>query len=275
MNHITIATSSGIVWLTLVTHFGAALLALAAGTIALAVAKGGRLHKQSGIVFTWAMITTGILAAVISAYEGKSVVGGIFACYLVFTAMTTVKPLPRAGRGVDVALMIFAFATAALLLVQGVVVWQKPHHMFAGVPAGMIFFLGTVCLLAAIGDFRMILEGGLRGTRRLARHLWRMCFGLFIATGSFFIGQMKFIPAPIRVVPLLFALGIAPLVILLYWMWRVRLRRRVSGLILARVRPFQGSARCIALSHAGLRSHPSLMTKSFSKFVLLSSFVRD
>src|SRR4029077_15137910 len=45
MQHLTIATSSGIVWLTLVTHFGAALLALAAGTIALAVAKGGRLHK--------------------------------------------------------------------------------------------------------------------------------------------------------------------------------------------------------------------------------------
>ena len=240
MNHVTIATSSGIVWLTLVTHFGAALLALAAGTIALAVAKGGRLHKQSGIVFTWAMITTGILAAVLSAYEGKSVVGAIFACYLVFTAMTTVKPLPRAGRRIDVALMIFAIATAALLLVQGVVVWQKPHHMFAGVPAGMIFFLGTVCLFAAIGDLRMIREGGLQGTRRLARHLWRMCFGLFIATGSFFIGQMKFIPAPIRVVPLLFVLGIAPLVILLYWMWRVRLQRRVSGIILAREIPAAG-----------------------------------
>jgi len=136
--------------------------------------------------------------------------------------------------------MIFAFATAVLFLVQGVVVWQKPHHMLVGVPAGMVLFLGTVCLLAAIGDFRMILEGGLRGTRRMARHLWRMCFGLFVATGSFFIGQAKFIPAPIRVMPLLFALGIAPLVILLYWMWRVRLRRHVSGLILESEMPAPG-----------------------------------
>ena len=240
MPHLTIATSSGIVWLTLVTHFGAALLALAAGTIALVVAKGGRLHKQSGIVFSGAMIITGILASVLSAYEGKSVVGGLFVCYLVFTAMTTVKPLSWAGRGVAIGLMIFAFATAVLMLVQGVAVWQKPGHMVAGVPAGMIFFLGTVCLLAAIGDLRMIREGALQGTRRLARHLWRMCFGLFVATGSFFIGQMKFIPAPIRVVPLLFVLGIAPLVILLYWMWRVRLRRRVSGLILAREMPAAG-----------------------------------
>ena len=240
MQHLTIATSTGIIWLTLVTHFGVALIALAAGTIALVVAKGGRLHKQSGIVFACAMIITGILASVLSAYEGKSVIGGLFVCYLVFTATTTVKPFSWAGPGVDITLMIFAFAAATMLFAQGVVVWQKPHHMVAGVPAGMIFFLGTVCLLAAIGDLRMIRGGALRGTRRLARHLWRMCFGLFVATGSFFFGQVKFIPAPLRIMPLLSALGVAPLVILLYWMWRVRLRRRVSGLIIARELPVAG-----------------------------------
>jgi len=142
MRHFTIATSSGIVWLMLVCHFGAALIALVAGTIALSVTKGGRLHKRSGLVFTCAMIATGVLAAAISVYEGKSVVGGAFAAYLVFTAATTV-------------------------------------------------------------------------------------------TGSFFLGQMQFVPAPMRVVPLLLVLAIAPLVLLLYWLWRVRLRGRVSGLIFA------------------------------------------
>jgi hypothetical protein len=28
-------------------------------------------------------------------------------------------------------------------------------------------------------------------------------------------------------------LGVAPLLVLLYWMWRVRLRRKLSGLIVA------------------------------------------
>ena len=97
----------------------------------------------------------------------------------------------------------------------------------------MIFFIATICLLAALGDFRMIRAGGLRGTRRLTRHLWRMCFGLFIATGSFFLGQMQFVPAPIRVVPLLVVLAVAPLLFLMYWLWRVRLRGRLSGLIFA------------------------------------------
>jgi len=34
----------------------------------------------------------------------------------------------------------------------------------------------------------------------LARHLWRMCFRLFFATGSLFVGQA--IPTPLRVMPL-------------------------------------------------------------------------
>lgn len=235
MNHLTIETSSGIVWIALVCHFAAGFTGLVAGTVALSVAKGGRLHKASGIVFAWAMIATGLIATGLALFEGKGnlVAGGVFTAYLVLTAVTTVKRLPGTGRRLDIALAIFAFALAASTYSYGLVAWQKPRHMLAGVPAGMIFFMGTVTLLAAVGDVRMIRARGLRGPRRLARHIWRMCFGLFIATGSFFIGQAKFVPAPIRVMPLLLALGIAPLALLLYWMWRVRLRRRVTGLILA------------------------------------------
>ena len=235
MNHVTIATSSGIIWLALISHFGAALVALAAGGIALAVTKGGRLHKQTGIVFTYAMIASGLVAAAIAAYErkGNSVVSGLFAAYLAFTAATAVKPIRYGGRRLDIALMILAFALAGGTYAYGVVAWQSPHHMFTGVPVGMYLFMGTICLLAALGDARMIRAPRARGTRRLTRHLWRMCFSLFIATGSFFLGQMQFVPAPIRVLPLLVLLAVAPLLLLLYWAWRVGLRRRVIGLIVA------------------------------------------
>jgi uncharacterized membrane protein len=232
---VTIATSTGLLWLGLVSHFGSALIALIAGTIALVVAKGGKLHKKSGMVFTVAMGAAGALAVPIAAYEGNvgSVVGGILVVYFVYTAMTAVKPLPGSGGALDIALMTVAFGIAALSYWYAFVAWSKHGHVLNGVPAVMRLFLATVCLLAAIGDARTILAGGLRGPRRLARHLWRMCFALFIATGSFFIGQMKFVPAPIRFMPLLIALGVAPLFALLYWMWRVRLRRQLTGLIVA------------------------------------------
>ena len=58
----------------------------------------------------------------------------------------------------------------------------------------------TVALLAGAGDVRMIRSRGLQGAARLARHLWRMSFALFIGAFSFFLGQAKVIPKPVRVV---------------------------------------------------------------------------
>ena len=99
-------------------------------------------------------------------------------------------------------------------------------------PAGMLFFLATVALLAAIGDIRMMSAGGIRGSRRLARHLWRMCFGLFIASGSFAaqLVRLTFMPPQFRSMPVILLLGEGPLVVLLYWMWRVRLKQNLRGL---------------------------------------------
>ena len=61
-----------------------------------------------------------------------------------------------------------------------------------------------------------------------------MTFSLFIATGSFFLGQADELPAALRIWPALWALALAPLPLLLYWMWRVRLRRSLRGLQLLR-----------------------------------------
>ena len=86
----------------------------------------------------------------------------------------------------------------------------------------MVFFLGAVSLLAAAGDIRMLVRGGISGTQRLVRHLWRMCFGLFIATGSFFLGQQQVFPAFLRKTNILFIPAILPLVLMIFWLVRVR-----------------------------------------------------
>ena len=246
MDRVTFATSSGIVWLALAVHFSAGLASIVAGTIALSVAKGGRLHKRSGLIFTGAMIVLGLTAAGIGMYENRpgQVFAGLIAAYLVFSAMTTVKPLPGVGQSVNVALMILAFAYGAVSLYGGVTEWLDPTIKVVGRPrVGPPLIGGTVILLAAVGDLRAIRAGGLRGSRRLARHLWRMCVGLFIATGSFFLGQMKFIPEPVRIVPLLLVLGFAPILFLLYWMWRVRVRGRLAGIVVAADQPLAARRR--------------------------------
>jgi hypothetical protein len=119
--------------------------------------------------------------------------------------------------------MVLAFAFAAAMLYGGMVEWLDPTVSVVGRPRVVPpLVVGTVMLLAAIGDLRATRAGGLRGPRRLARHLWRMRFGLFVATGSFFLGQMNFIPESMRYMPLLLVLAFAPILFLVYWMWRVR-----------------------------------------------------
>ena len=88
---------------------------------------------------------------------------------------------------------------------------------------GMSFFIGTVLLLARAGDLRMLLRGGVFGKPRIVRHLWRMCFGLFIATGSFFLGQgSKIFPSIFRQSLLMLIPAFLPLLLLIFWVFRVR-----------------------------------------------------
>ena len=91
--------------------------------------------------------------------------------------------------------------------------------------AGLVNAL--VLLLCAAGDLRVLRSGPPAGTRRLARHLWRMCYAMFTATGSFFLGQAKVIPEALRVTPVLLVLAFLPLPAMFYWLWRVRRRPRM------------------------------------------------
>jgi hypothetical protein len=67
---------------------------------------------------------------------------------------------------------------------------------------------------------------GLQGARRIARHLWRMCFALFIAAGSFFLGQAQVFPEPIRKSGLLPIPVLLVLLLMFFWLVRVRFTQR-------------------------------------------------
>jgi hypothetical protein len=49
-----------------------------------------------------------------------------------------------------------------------------------------------------------------------------MCYGLFIATGSFFLGQQQVFPAFLRCSIFLTLAALLPLPLLIYWFLRVR-----------------------------------------------------
>ena len=216
-------------------HIVAGGLAIVLGAVALSVKKGGAIHRRSGMLFVYAMVVMAVTASLLEFLKGPAatdVVAAVLAIYFVGTALTTVRPASRWTRVIDVAALAVAVGLAVLMIVGGVKGVSSPGLSTGGVPfrtiGVMSFILATVLLLSAAGDVRILRSGMLRGGPRLARHLWRMCFALFIAAGSFFSIRervAKILPEPLttgpmRALPILLLFGA-----MFYWLWRVRGRR--------------------------------------------------
>jgi len=90
-----------------------------------------------------------------------------------------------------------------------------------GYPAGPYFFPGSVALVAAGGDVRTLLRGGISGAQRIARHLWRMGFGLFIASASIFLARQQIFPALLRTTGVLYFLSFLSLILTIFRLVRV------------------------------------------------------
>jgi hypothetical protein len=222
-------------------HIAAGGLAIVLGAVALSVKKGGTIHRRSGLLFVYAMLVMGTSAAIMGLRNGLAdgnVMAGILTAYFVGTALTTVRPASPWTRRVNATALTIALGLALLAIVGGVRAVNSPGLSPGGVPfrtiGVMSFVLATALLLAAIGDIRIMRFGLPRGGPRLARHLWRMCFALFIAAGSFFsirervatILPEPFTTGPMRALPILLLFGA-----MFYWLWRVRGRRALPILV--------------------------------------------
>ena len=206
-------------------HVSAGIVGILSGTAAMSFRKGSPRHALAGKVFVISMLTmaAGAVYLAVLKHQNNNVGGGVLTFYLVATAWVTAKRRDGETSIFDwVALLIPLWAGIGGWI-NGLEAVHSPTGSKYGVPAGMHFFLGSVMLLAAAGDVRMLLRGGVFGAQRIVRHLWRMCFGLFIATGSFFLGQgSKVFPAFILKTNVLFILAILPLILLIFWLFRVR-----------------------------------------------------
>lgn len=206
----------------LVFHISAGVLAMLAGAAAISFRKGSRWHGQAGNIFVASMLGMAAAASLLAymKHQPNNVFGGFLTIYLVATAWATARRRDGETGILDWLGFLFALTIGSLSLIHGL---QKATGRvpFDGSPFFMDLFMGSVILLAGVGDLRMLVWG-ISGKRRIARHLWRMCFGWFIATGSFFLGQQQVFPAWLRGSPLLLVPALLPLVLLVFWMIRVR-----------------------------------------------------
>jgi len=208
-------------------HISAGSIGILSGAAAMSFRKGSPRHALAGKVFVISMLTMAASAVYLAfiKHQMNNVGGGILTFYLVTTAWLTARRRDGETSIFDWGALLIPLAAGIGGWISGVEAMRSPTGPKDGVPAGMHFFMGSVMLLAAAGDVRMLVRGGVFGSQRIARHLWRMCFGLFIATGSFFLGQgNKVFPSVLLRTNVLFIPAILPLILLIFWLFRVRFR---------------------------------------------------
>jgi hypothetical protein len=217
-------------------HIAAGLSTLVSGAAAMTFRKGSPLHRKSGNVFFVSMLVLssfGVVLALIPTPNMGTVMAGTMAFYMVATGWATVIRQPGRTARFEMIAALVGFAITVVAGTFGVLAVNDPKGLFYGYPALMYFIFGGVALLATTLDVRMIVRGGLTGAPRTTRHLWRMSLAFFMATGSFFFGQPKFVPLVLRETGLYIVAGLLPLALMIYWLIRIRVWpkiRKVRGL---------------------------------------------
>lgn len=209
----------------LIIHIAGGMFAVVAGSISLLVRKGSRLHRTSGKVFVISMMVMGTGGAYIALmkWQPSNILAGVLSFYLVATAWLTVRRKAGEVGRMELGLLFVAVGVACMALFFALTASKRGDAV-----AYSVFM--AIALLFALSDVRVLVRGGVSGAQRMARHLWRMGFGLFVAAGSFFLGgtasktglRARLFTKEVRATHLPQVPVLIIIVLTLYWLIRVR-----------------------------------------------------
>jgi uncharacterized membrane protein len=237
ITHLAAGTGWGIyavVIVALALHIAGGLTGIVTGYGAVTVWKGSALHVRLGKIFVYAMLVMAVLGTALSIpiHQPNNIFGGVLAAYLVVTGWMAVKRKPGTVGRFEKGAALVPAGVAALCLMWGIEATRNGGSLY-GYASAFFYVFACISGLFALIDLRTIWRGGVSGVNRIARHLWRMCFGLFFAAASFFLGQQKVMPVWMHGSPVLWVLGLAPLALMIFWLIRVRVGRTFKRTALA------------------------------------------
>lgn len=228
-------------------HIGGGTVGLIAGATASLSRKGGKVHRLAGRVFLVSMFIAYLIGAAVAPFltEGQrpNFVAGILALYLLVTGVMAARRRDfRAGASEQVGLAI-------ALLIAGLGVWfmyagtNSASETVDGSPPEAFLVFVVAGSIAAAGEINVLVRRKLSESARRIRHVWRMCFSFFIASGSLFLGQSQVFPEWFNgsILPALLAL--APLLVMLVWVVQLQIGPHHQPLSWARPRQTSRSRR--------------------------------
>ena len=207
----------------IVVHVLAGTVALLAAVVALVATKGAGWHRRGGVAYAVSMLVMAISGSLIAAFQGKplSVIAGLLAGYLVVTGWLTVRRSVERMRAVLIVGLLVALGVGVAGLGFGVTARLAHDGRAYGMSGAPYVVFGSVALIGAALDARLVRVGHIAGRARLARHLWRLLAALVMANAAFFLGQADEFPDALRQPVLLAVPVIVSLLLIPYWLVRV------------------------------------------------------
>ena len=208
----------------LLIHVCAATVGLISGWLAIVLRKGSGLHRAAGTVFFISILIASSAGASVAAFmrpNSGNLMGSTLTFYLVATAWVAARRSERKVGIFDWSALLVALAIGAAGVTWGLEAASSQTGMKDKYPAGFYFVFGSVALLFATSDVRMLVRGGVSGSRRIARHLWRMCLALLFAMMSAYPGQARLFPTLWRKTNMLYMPHVLVIGLTIFWMVRV------------------------------------------------------
>lgn len=206
-------------------HIGSGGVGLLAGAAAFVFRKGSDLHRLAGKIFVVSMMLMAGIGACVAPFlptpERASVVAGVLTFYLVLTSWTAVKRKPGQIGRFDYAVLLTSLGIVSASAYLFWLASTSPTGTLDGQPGAAFVMFLIIGSLAAVGDLRLIVNGGVRGATRVARHLWRMTVALFIAANALFLGQPQVFPKAVQASGVLNLPALLILALLVYWLGHV------------------------------------------------------
>ena len=213
-----------------IVHIAGAGTALVGGYGALFARKGSPLHRRAGLVFVAGLALGAVAGIALGALkpDRSAILSGTLVLYLLLSALLAVRDFGARTRPLRAAATALACACLAEALLFAGLAAQSPAGRLDGYPRALYLILGAIALLGLLLDLHHR-RARPEARRRLARHAWRMGAAFLIAALSFFFGQQKHMPAAIQGSPLLYLPPAAILVLVAWWLVRLRPRRAAAA----------------------------------------------
>lgn len=210
----------------LFSHISLGIVSVLSGFVALFSKKGFSKHIKFGLIFVWSMIFSSILGSILGLINYSeffiTFCGGVLSFTLITSSLLTLKRNKIKSLNLERSIAVINFFNFIILVIIGTTAFSKYEGVLFGFPAEDYFFLSSMAFVCCVGDVAYFLKKEIQYHRKIARHLWRMCLGFFIAAGSAFTGPGKAIfPMTLQESNILALPEIVIFAFMVFWLIRI------------------------------------------------------